>query len=155
MISGHGGSVNGIAYLPGGERLVTCSHDGTARIWNVENGEQEGMAMEHGGRVWGLAITSDGKKILSGSPAKGSSVWDVEMRQPMAEWGGHEATFCCIAMSPDDQLVTSDRTVRFWIADSGDPIGETSQHENWVQVAIFSPSNEFVACGKYCGKVSI
>jgi WD40 repeat protein len=89
-ISGHERSVNGIAYLPGEERLVTCSYDGTVRIWNVENGEQEGMEMEHGGWVEGLAVTRDGKRILSGSSDKVLKVWDVETHQPIAEWGGHE-----------------------------------------------------------------
>ncbi|KAF8837543.1 WD40 repeat-like protein [Paxillus ammoniavirescens] len=106
-ISGHKGIVNGIVYLPGGGGLVTCSYDKTVRIWNMESGEQEGMAMELGGWAEGLVATKDGKRILSGSRDKVSKVWDVETHQPIAEWGGHEASICCIAISPDDQLVAS------------------------------------------------
>ncbi|KIJ15072.1 hypothetical protein PAXINDRAFT_169274 [Paxillus involutus ATCC 200175] len=101
--------VNGMAYLPGEERLVTGSYDGTVRIWNVENGEQEGMAMEHGGWVMGLAVTRDGKRILSVDRREVLKVWDVETHQPIAEWGDrmHGAPISCIATSPDDQLVAS------------------------------------------------
>jgi WD40 repeat protein len=56
----------------------------------VENGEQEGMAMEHDGGVEGFAVTKDGKRILSGGEDKVLRVWDVETHQPIAEWGGHE-----------------------------------------------------------------
>ncbi|KIK93134.1 hypothetical protein PAXRUDRAFT_829305, partial [Paxillus rubicundulus Ve08.2h10] len=37
-MSGHEALIMKIAYLPGGERIVTCSHDKTVRIWDVENG---------------------------------------------------------------------------------------------------------------------
>jgi WD40 repeat protein len=108
-ISGHKGVVNGIVYLPEGGGLVTCSYDKTIRTWNVESGEQEGMAMEHGGWAEGLVVTRDGKRIVSGSGPGDNvlKVWDLETHQPIAEWGGHEASICCIAMSPDNQLVAS------------------------------------------------
>ncbi|KAF8836083.1 WD40 repeat-like protein [Paxillus ammoniavirescens] len=86
-ISEHEGAVNGIAYLPGEEHLVTCSLHSTIRIWNLENGEQEGMEMEHGGWAKGYAVTKDGKRILSGGLDKVLRVWDMEMHQLMAEWG--------------------------------------------------------------------
>jgi WD40 repeat protein len=89
---------------------VTCSQDETVRIWDLESGEQEGMAMEHGGRTYwhrGLAVTRDGQRILSGSSDKVLRVWDVETQQSIAEWVGHDGSILCIAMSPDDQLVAS------------------------------------------------
>ncbi|KAF9221824.1 WD40 repeat-like protein, partial [Gyrodon lividus] len=106
-MSGHEDVIYGIAYLPGEKRLVTCSGDKTVRIWNVENGEQEGTSMEHDGWVQGLAVTRDGKKILSGGMGSKLRVWDVETQMPITELGGHETSIPCIAMSPDDQLVAS------------------------------------------------
>jgi WD40 repeat protein len=106
-ISGHRNIVCGIAYLPGEERLVTCSEDGTVRIWNVENGEQEGMAMEHIGFVSSLTVTRDGKRILSGGDDKVLRVWNAEMHQPIAAWGGHDGNIACIVIAPNDELVAS------------------------------------------------
>ncbi|KAF8837553.1 WD40 repeat-like protein [Paxillus ammoniavirescens] len=104
-MSGYEDSVNGIAYLSGGG--LVCSSEKTVKTWNVETGEQEGMAMEHDGLVLGLTVTRDGKKILSGGEDRVLRVWDVETHQPVAEWGGHEADIWCIVMSADDQLVAS------------------------------------------------
>ncbi|KIJ12584.1 hypothetical protein PAXINDRAFT_47796, partial [Paxillus involutus ATCC 200175] len=100
-ISGHEDSVHAIACLSGG--LVTCSNDKTVRIWDAENGEQEGMEMEHDGWDQGLAVTKDGKRIRSSGWDGVLRVCDVETHQP----GGHAADIWCIVMSPDDQLVAS------------------------------------------------
>jgi WD40 repeat protein len=85
-MSGHEEDIRKIAYLPGGERIVTCSFDKTVRIWDVENGEQEGTTMEHEGWVDGLAVTRDGKRILSGGEDKRIRVWDVETHELIEEW---------------------------------------------------------------------
>ncbi|KIJ13197.1 hypothetical protein PAXINDRAFT_81541 [Paxillus involutus ATCC 200175] len=152
-ISGHEGTVNGIAYLPAGGGLVTCSSDKTVRIWNVELGEQEGMAMEHGGWVRSLAVTKDGKRTLSGGWDKILRVWDMEMHQPIAEWGGHQGFIDCIAMSPDDQLVASgdsdgrilasatrdDTVIRVFDVENGDLILRLIEgHTEWVNSVVWS-----------------
>jgi WD40 repeat protein len=105
-ISAHEGPVCGITYLPGGGGLVTCSGDKTVKIWDSENGEKVGMAMEHGGDagcVLGLAVTRDRRRILSGSSDKVLRVWDVETHQPIADLGGHEDTISCIVASGDGE----------------------------------------------------
>ncbi|KIJ13699.1 hypothetical protein PAXINDRAFT_48180, partial [Paxillus involutus ATCC 200175] len=48
-----------------------------------------------------------GRRLVTCSDDNTARVWDAETHQPIAEWGGHEAAICCIAMSPDDQLVAS------------------------------------------------
>ncbi|KAF8833956.1 WD40 repeat-like protein, partial [Paxillus ammoniavirescens] len=264
-LSGHEGEIWNMIYLPGGERIVTCSVDKTVRIWDVENGEQEGTTMEHGGRVYGLAITRDGKKVLSGGKDNRIRVWDVETHELIEEWEKETGNIWSITVSPDDQLAASggeqgdivireiqeggrirhsikagsgvpsicfspngeklgcavgnithsvihvydvesgelvlgpisgheniincvlwsldgkpwtghiqwvwslslsldgtklasaswDKTVRFWDARSGDPIGQPLQHDDDVYAVTFSPSGEFVASGGKDKKVFI
>ncbi|KAF9232872.1 WD40-repeat-containing domain protein [Melanogaster broomeanus] len=109
MISAHEDTICGIAYLPGGERVVTCSADNTVKIWNTENGEQEGTSMKHDGKVLGLAITRDGKRILSGGSGKDQRirVWDVETQECIEEWESGPGEILYIAISPDGQLAAS------------------------------------------------
>ena len=48
-----------------GRRVVTGSGDKTVKVWNLENGEQEGTSMEHESGIYGLAVMRDGTKIIS------------------------------------------------------------------------------------------
>ncbi|KAF8845928.1 WD40 repeat-like protein [Paxillus ammoniavirescens] len=271
-ISGHDSEINKIAYLPDGNRVISCSDDKTVRVWDAKNGEQEGTTMEHEGWVQGLAVTRNGGRILSGGEDNIITVWDVETHERLEKWEGHTGDILSIALSPDDQLAasgdwdgkivirdmkerghtkhsietgssvlsvcfspngkklacavnehkddggiyviqvydvesgelilgpikallsirrsnspmlalrnrriiykldnrgvisislspdgatlvsaSSDKTVRFWSAYSGDPIGQPLKHESCMRAVAFSPSGQFVASGGYDKKVS-
>jgi WD40 repeat protein len=92
-----------LAYLPDGRRIVTGSGDGNVKVWNLENGEQEGTSMEHESEICDLAVTRDGTKIISSDVEGKIKVWNVESHEIVKEWtdpGGVE-----IALSPDDRLI--------------------------------------------------
>ena len=46
VIRGHTGIVTTLAYSPGGDRLVTGSKDGTARVWDLTKDDETGFADE-------------------------------------------------------------------------------------------------------------
>ncbi|KIJ07917.1 hypothetical protein PAXINDRAFT_18911 [Paxillus involutus ATCC 200175] len=116
-ISGHEHTIYGITYLPGAGRLVTCSADGTVRMWDVENGEQEGMAMKRDGWVEALAVTRDGKRILS------------------AKWGGHDAAIRCAVASPDNRLVASGNSEGRIVITEMKEDEQTKQHASGIKTA--------------------
>jgi WD40 repeat protein len=152
-ISGHQGDIYGIAYLPGGERVVTCSYDKTVRIWDVEKGEQEGTSMVHEGHVQCLAVTSDGKKILSGGEDRRIRVWDVETHEQIEQWASHTGDILCIALSPDNQLAASasgsggddGKIVIGEMKESG-KIKHSIDTGHFVWSLCFSPNGEKLAC---------
>ena len=43
VLRGHNGPVNAVAAIPGGNRIVSASDDGTARIWDIELGAELGV----------------------------------------------------------------------------------------------------------------
>ncbi|KAF9222339.1 WD40 repeat-like protein [Gyrodon lividus] len=147
-MSGHEDSIWNIAYL-GGDQLVTCSFDKTIRVWNVENGNQEGTSMEHDGRVFGLAVTRDKKRILSGDENSSNrvKVWNVESHECIEEWGP-TGSINCISMSPDDRLAASGysngKIVVREIKEDGE-IKHSIQAGSWVTSLCFSPNGEKLA----------
>ena len=104
VISTHDTCIWKLEYLPDGRRVVTGSGDKTVRVWNLENGEQEGTSMEHESGIRNLAITQDGTKSISSDEGGEIKVWDIESHELVKEWT-HPECFPEIAISPDDRLI--------------------------------------------------
>ncbi|KIK97622.1 hypothetical protein PAXRUDRAFT_135910 [Paxillus rubicundulus Ve08.2h10] len=147
-ISGHEHDINKIAYLPGGNRVVSCSDDKTVRIWDMDNGEQEGMSMEHEGMVQGLAVMRDGKKVLSGGDDNIIRVWDVETHQSIEEWDSHTGGILSIALSPDDRLAASGDLQGKIVIREMEESGPKHSIETGSSVlsVCFSPNGKKLAC---------
>ena len=61
-----------------------------------------------------------------------------------------------LSLSPDGSILASasyDKTVRFWDATTGNPIGKHLQHDERVNAVRFSPSGEFVASLGWGGQI--
>ncbi|KAF8834661.1 WD40 repeat-like protein [Paxillus ammoniavirescens] len=158
--SGHTDLVRGIAYLPGGNRLVTCSDDETIRIWDVDNDEEVGTPMSHDGWVRAVAVTRDGKNIISGGLDEVLKIWDVETYQLIEEWGG-QAHILCIVLSPDDQLIAiGDGAGRIIVREMNLEGGQIIRHsietvERDVTSIGFSPDGTKLASGHDDGSIRV
>lgn len=69
-----------IYLLADGQRMVTCSDDGSLRVWNLKSGKQIRDDWRDGDSpVWTIAsVSPDGKKVVSGSENGGMRLWGTE-----------------------------------------------------------------------------
>ena len=104
--SAHDPRVSRLAYLPDGRGVVSCGEDGTVRVWNLEDGKQEGTSMEHESDIYDISVTRDGTKIISSDEDGEIKVWDVESHEIVKQWT-HSEGFPRIAISPDDRLIAA------------------------------------------------
>lgn len=65
-LSSHTGTISALVFLPDNKRLVSGSHGGTIRVWEVEEGTQLGSVMHHGSGVAAMAMSPDGSLLASG-----------------------------------------------------------------------------------------
>jgi len=116
---GHTEWVTGIAHLPGGRHIITCSDDGSLRLWDLESGVQIGNDWRDGGKegVWSIALAPNGKSVASGGRDGKVRLWDVETKKVVARWTGHTNTLRSLCWNVDgERLVSgsSDGTIRVW-----------------------------------------
>src|ERR1700710_1242342 len=76
---GHTRRVHGAIHLPGGQRMITCSIDGSLRVWDMQSEQQMGIDRWDGGSaVYVIGLSPDGKKVVSGGKDGTTRLWDVD-----------------------------------------------------------------------------
>ncbi|KAG2054608.1 WD40 repeat-like protein [Suillus hirtellus] len=149
---GHTKAVRGVIHLPGGQRTITCSVDGSLRVWNLKSGKQIGEDWRDGeSQVYCIALSPDGKKVVSGSEDGGVRLWDIDKCKVIVKWMGHTQSVCSICWSRDGRRVLSgseDGTARQWDMESGETILEpikTGHSDVWA--VVYSPDMSMIATG--------
>src|SRR5258708_3320231 len=87
---GHADWLNGAIHLPGGYRMMTCSSDGSLRVWNLKSGKQIGDDWRDGDSgVLTIALSPDGKQVVSGSEDGVVRLWHINTGKVVGRWLGH------------------------------------------------------------------
>ena len=150
---GHTGWVNSIAYSPGGQYIISGSHNHTIRIWDAESGAAIGQPLEgHAGLVYSVAYSPDGWYIISGSDNETIRIWDamrvVAVNKPLDR---HSSSVNSVAYSPDGQQITSgssNQTLQVWNGETAAPFGEPHDgHTNLVVDIAFLSDRQHTISG--------
>ncbi len=76
-LTGHTDWVEGVAVTPDGQRVVTCSRDGTARVWDAVTGQELLSLVGHVERVTAVAVRGDGRRIATAGQDGSVNLWDA------------------------------------------------------------------------------
>jgi hypothetical protein len=121
----HGFLLLYVAFSPDNRRLLTCSFDFSARVWDARTGQPLGPPLRHGQRVsWG-AFSPDGKTVVTASWDRSARIWDVETAKPLTEPLPHHATVSGAFWSADGRrlnTLTEDGRLQVWDVASGEPL---------------------------------
>jgi len=150
--TGHTGYVPGVAYSPDGTKVLTGSHDGTAKLWDAETGDCIGTFIGHTSNVNSVAYSPDGTKVLTGSSDKTAKLWDASTGSVIRTFSGHTSSVWSVAYSPDGTTVLTggdDYAPRLWDASTGGQIRTFTGHTSVVHAVAFSPDGTKVLTGSY------
>jgi len=88
---GHDGPVNDLAFDADGERVISASDDGSARIWSVETAGAAGVLRDGTGQaVTAAAFSPDGRVILTGRADGLLTLWRASTGEPVLNWQGQD-----------------------------------------------------------------
>ena len=150
---GHTNVVTGVAHLPDRRRIITCSGDGSLRLWDLEGGVQIGNDWRDDGKegVWNISLSPNGKTVASGSSDGKVRLWDVETKKVVVRWTGHTSTVRSLCWSADGGRVVSgsdDGTIRVWDVESGNTVlGPIKTGHLYLSAVIYSPDTTKIATG--------
>jgi tetratricopeptide (TPR) repeat protein len=83
----HQRGVNSAQFSPDGERILTASFDGTARVWDSEGKELATLNGHQATMVRSAQFSPDGERIVTASDDGTAKVWRVESLEQLLERG--------------------------------------------------------------------
>jgi WD40 repeat protein len=138
--------VTGASFSRDGALVLTTSADGTAQVWDAEDGQPNVTLDGRTSKITDATFSSDARRIVTGGDTAG--VWDAETGKALAVLsgaGGKHASF-----SPDDRwiLALGDVKASVWNAATGESIATFEVAGEVAWSAQFSPTGDrIVTCG--------
>lgn len=164
-LQGHTWTVEGVAFHPNGENVLTAAWDGLVILWDMEGNEirRFGNAANEGGRSHESRLTSatfnpDGSLAATGADNGEIIIWDVQTGEEYLVLTGHEGNANGVAFSPDGTRLVSgswDNTLRLWDVQTGEELAIFTGHTGWINDAAYMPDGNGVVSGSWDGSVRL
>jgi WD40 repeat protein/serine/threonine protein kinase len=154
----HSGHVVSARFSHDGQKLVSASWDGTARVWDPQTGEPLTAPMRQDSKVTWAEFSPDDRLILTTSGDAVARIWDARKGTLVRELR-HEGELFSAHFSPDGTRVltaAADLTARIWDTRTGGMLGSLP-HLMEVRTALFSPDGKRIVtvCGRKYGELRL
>ncbi|MBI4909034.1 MAG: SIR2 family protein [Acidobacteria bacterium] len=139
----------GVALDGAGTQLVSCSQQGSIKVWNAADGTNR-WAWEAGEALWAVAVSSDGKRLVTGGEKGKIEVWSLETGTQMRQIAGPSDGVASVAISQDGSVIAAgcmNGSVMVWEPDSGRSAGTVRAHTKPVHAVALSADGRLLASG--------
>jgi WD40 repeat protein len=150
-LKGHKAPILKAIFSANEEKLLTCSADGTAKLWSLGSNKKPINFDEHTEDVLGGTFLSEDSNspIITWSRDNKIYLWNAA-GEKITSFEGHSENVYDVAVSPKrDKIITrsSDRTVKLWDI-KGKLLKDSIQHQSsYIYQSIFAPNNgDFLTC---------
>jgi WD40 repeat protein/formylglycine-generating enzyme required for sulfatase activity len=154
----HDQNVFRMLFSPDGRWLATVSRDQTAKLWDVNSGEEVHSLKGHNWEVIWADFSPDSQLLATACRSGRVKLWDVASGRQVRSFDAHGGDVRCVSFNSDgNQLATTghDNLVRIWNTANGQEINTLKGHSGWGLHLNWSPKGEWIASGSMDKTVKI
>ncbi|KAI4543286.1 hypothetical protein MG293_006080 [Ovis ammon polii] len=146
----HRGGINWLSLSPDGQRLLTGSEDGTARLWSTADGTCCALLQGHESYVTFCQLEDEAAFTCSADCT--IRKWDVLTGQCLQVFRGH-TSIVNRSVGPGALVNrhvysgSADRTVKCWLADTGERVRTFTAHRHSVSALKYHAGTLFTGSG--------
>jgi len=155
---GHSGPVYSTSLSPECQHLLSCSEDGTVRLWNLETKHNLVVYKGHQWPIWDVSFAPVGFYFATASHDGTARLWCTNHVSPLRLFVGHVGDVDVVRFHPNcNYLATasSDSTARLWDVQSGECVRCLVGHDGAVRSLCMDPEGRYMASGGEDGRVIV
>ncbi|CAK9436055.1 uncharacterized protein LODBEIA_P06130 [Lodderomyces beijingensis] len=140
---GHTDVVRKLAVLPHDKKeFVSCSNDGTIRVWNLQTGENTKVLRGHESFVYDVALLPDGKLVSTGED-RTVHVWDLDSGKVVQVITLPCISVWCVTVLPNGDFAVggSDKLIRVFTQNQ-ERVASASELEEFTKAVESSSISE-------------
>lgn len=142
LLIGHTGEVNSAIFSTDGKRILTCSEDKTAKIWDASTG----ILNYELKNIQTAIFSPDCKYVISASDSI-VRIRDIVSGALIRELKGHTQKVSDLVFSPDGKkiiTVSKYKTAKLWQIENGVLIADFTEPNNSINFAQFSSDGKMI-----------
>jgi WD40 repeat protein/AAA+ ATPase superfamily predicted ATPase len=154
----HAVAINKAKFNSDGTMIVSTSHDGTIKVWDVQSEKCMMTLTGHTDSVNTSVFNPDSTIIASASNDKTLKLWDAISGKCLLTLSGHCWMVNDCAFNPDGTRVISasaDNTIKIWDVVSGTCLFTLSGHSSEVNTAEYSPDGQLICSASQDGTIKL
>ena len=115
VFEGHSDRIWQVEFSADGQYLVSCSHDQTIKLWNIQTGECFNTLTGHRGAVATVSFSPDSQLLASGGFDRTLKLWDANTGECLKTLRGHTGGVLSVLWQ-FPQIISSslDGTIKLW-----------------------------------------
>lgn len=149
--SGHDAAIWALRFTRDGKTLISTSHDGTVRLWDVETQKERRRLTAEGRHFVAFDMNAKETLLAAGGRRGEIRIWrlsDEDAKPRVLK--GHVNTVFALAFHPTRPVLAStgaDYTIRIWDLTTGKELGRTNPHGTYTFSLAWHPSGTTLVSG--------